>query len=337
MSRPRTEIVRAGAAVSYSTAQRAAERRAECQCGNRRWTPPHPAVPACTTCANGAVYRYYINVGYPGSVTTDDPLFVFYGRQTLESIGTCQWASQTVTYGTSPAVTGRWVLDLSTLPPTLTLDLGVYGVLIYDLDAPSFGCQCPTPFVRRCVRNPLPAGECQVCVTTGLVECDLSLVPETLFATFNHTAPNLLNGVSFALQYEADAAVWGPGVPVPRWVGETLLANGVRLILAVDVCADTCLLAFSNCSNTGFPNAPPWGYTDVLLQGTRFGPRVLDPVVNVAWRAASCSTSFTPIMVDHCKFSGDPVIGTAIVCDPSIIVGLPAGEPGRLLLFTVHE
>lgn len=288
-------------------------------------------------CPGGAVYRYYVDVGYSESVTTDDPLFVFYGRQTLEAIGPCQWASQAVTYGTSPAVSGRWVLDLSTDPPSLTLDLGVYGVLVYDLDAPSFGCQCPTPFVRRCVRNPLPAGECQVCVTTGLVECDLALLPETLFASFNHAAPNLLHGVSFPLQYETDPAVWGPGVPVPRWVGETLLANGVRLILAVDVCAETAFLAFSNCANTGYPNLPPWTYTDVLLQGTRFGPRVLEPVVNVAYEARSCSTLLTPIYVDYCRSGSDPVIGSGIVCDSIGLGGATLSGPGRLLLFTVHE
>lgn len=284
--------------------------RTECGC-NSIWVPPNLSLPLCATCPDGAPNRFKVNFGWVDPA--DETLALQYsGVQTLtgDPSNACLWKSAALDYfeGDDAVVSAQWVLDLSPLVPTLTLDVGDYGKIVFEMDAPSFGCSCPTPFRRKCVQNAFPLiVSCYVCVTPPSVQCGNNIVPETLTASTPGDTINPLNANwNFPLNYD-EATDWLTEGIQPGWSGGFTLGNGVDVYVVFNPCRD---LAHSPQGHMRLSNPVVGSPPDPLifpLVGGLGTPHSVDPVNWYVQREEKAAS-----------WLGNYGFNTTVVCDSII-------------------
>ena len=298
-------LARVGIAVPDAQ-QSAATALGACGC-NSIWLPPNFNLPPCATCPEGAPNRYQVNVGDAYFATPMPDEAVFAGLQTLTATGTsCIWRSAPLPYGDIPIgltqqLEVAWTLDLSATPvPTITLDVvtpgyaGHFGVIVYDMAAPRFGCSCPTPFRRRCVRDKFPLEViCVVCLTPPSQVCGDILIPETLTASTGSTpSANNANWL-FALNYDPNA-YWGPLIGHRKgWTGHMTTINGVEVYAVIDPCITTYQP----------PIGQPISQTEVwtnLYSRPGFHPYQLSPLlIGLRAERSGCNSNLEPVGLSY--------------------------------------
>ncbi len=287
-------------------AQRTLSTFGDCGC-NSLWLPPNLNLPSCATCPDGAPNRFQFTASdYWSDLAFDEEPFTGVQTLTADPNSACIWRSEPVEYGDPPSgqtvpLQVGWLLDLSnSLGATLTLDVvtpgfaGYFGTIIYDLAAPRFGCSCPTPFRRRCVREkfPLQGTRCMICVEPPAQHCGDILIPETLTCSTGSSNAPAAQGWNFALNFDPNA-YWGPIWGHARgWIGSMQTINGVDVTVVIDPCRAQQTSGVPNgvihmengpCiySNPGGPFIPPYTQTEVwtnLYSRPSFNVHALSPL-----------------------------------------------------------
>lgn len=325
-------IVMVGEPVDVDEAAVSARVRSSCGC-DALWQPPNLSLLQCATCPDGAVNRFAVDFGYWSVEDDTQPEWPFAGTQQLiaDPNVACRWATSLVTFHGTPDVDAQWVLDLSATPvPTLTLDVGVHGKIVYEMDAPSFGCLCPTPFRKKCVATPFTlTTPCEVCVKPPFQYCGNDIpIPDTLVATTSgHTVPNA-NGWNISLSYTPQAD-WGPTWGIKKgWVGTFTTNNGVLVYMVLDPCIGhrnppsppNGMLRFNDgpcVNNAGGPFDPPQApatYWMPLYCRSGVDPYDLQPVeIGLRGMLSECDNDQVPNpgYVQSCGVTDSAVCGSA--------------------------